>query len=906
MQFLLFQFSIFADLFQPIFVNDSLKRLTEKSELADAIKGGGTTHQPNTSNGFVASPLMSGSTQESFSPVLNVSGGADPMQYQQQHMQRAFLQSAMVQNLQIQQQLLAQNQALKTLLSQQETSTSPTQSPSSLSNASKSPRKSSFKGRVTSPLFTDNERNRKASSDSNSSHIPPPPPPPMPPPLEFHDPSGTRPFLDPYGRAKTVRIGKWRWPPPQDGTQTEVDENFMHFKMRQNQRKNTPQSQNSSPNGSAAPIEWDEFEVENIILKTSNGQLAAQQQRKYSQNENLHLQSMVMAMGTPTQVTKVSRRSFEIGADRPPPGSVGKLKLSSEMRQRLEQVTAGHSVRSSTSTTSGNDQRAPAKLEDARRMMLQQQLSGHFLAGADKMDGNELPSVRSQVQRMEKRPPNVPPAPPSFPAPPPPIRPPTTAAPIPIVPQSQSQELPAFFQRQERDTFGIHQTQQQQWNGSEDTYDSWGRAEAAKHDMVYDVNYKKELKNDRERSRSRSRSRDRENFSESVWDRNEVEGPPSAGSERIKEREKRDRIYEMKQVERERESQKVYQPPTGKAHNMFERDKEKAIKKTSAPQVHERATFKTHMTQRMDRERKTSASTMHTQSTDKLDDTDFDYPVSAIPAPVPVPPSLKSPAAACLTYNRVPWRLRVRKEVFHPNESIGSPAALDLLFAQVAGDVFGITPCLRITVQEKRNALNLLGGHGVSVENVKSQQVRAIVKRHLVDMARNWPLYFARLFVVSGSPHFPEVSILAVSHSGVYLARRETEHVSVVRSVPFNDLHSAATLPRPAALQLNLKNGNRIVLHAPRASAIQMMIQTFCQEHKQVIVLHFLLLPLLSTHDSRRRICMNPILGLERHSLHALHDAGPLYRSFGFAFSRCTRRLRPAEFDRNPNGKTTK
>lgn len=649
----------------------------------------------------------------------------------------------------------------------------------------------------------------------------------MPPPLEFHDPSGTRPFLDPYGRAKTVRIGKWRWPPPQDGTQPEIDENFMHFKMRQNQRKNTPQSQ-SSPNGSAAPIEWDEFEVENILLKTSNGQMAVQhQQRKYSQNENLPREALAVT----AQVTKVSRRSFEIGADRPPPGSVGKLKLSSEMRQRLEQVTAGHSVRSSTSTTSGNDQRAPNKLEDARRMMLQQQLSGHFLAGADKLDGNELPSVRSQVQRMEKRPPNVPPAPPSFPAPPPPIRPPTTAAPVPIMPQSQ--ELPAFFQRQERDTFGIHQSQQhhqqqqQQWNGSEDTYDSWGRAEVG-------ATYKKDLKNDRERSRSRSRSRDRENFSESVWDRNEVEGPPSAGSERIKEREKRDRIYEMKQVERERESQKVYQPPTSKPHNMYERDKEKAIKKTSVPQVHERATFKTHMTQRMDRERKSSASTMATQNTDKLDDTDFDYPVSAIPAPVPVPPSLKSPASACLTYNRVPWRLRVRKEVFHPNESIGSPAALDLLFAQVAGDVLGITPCLRITAQEKRNALNLLGGHGVSVENVKSQQVRAIVKRHLVDMARNWPLYFARLFVVSGSPHFPEVTILAVSHSGVYLARRETEHVSVVRSVPYNDLHSAATLPRPAALQLNLKNGNRIVLHAPRASAIQMMIQTFCQEFKQV------------------------------------------------------------------------
>ena len=58
-------------------------------------------------------------------------------------------------------------------------------------------------------------KNRKSSVDSNLSSSSNnkggvPPPPPMPPPLESHDPSESRPFLDPYGRAKTVRIGKWR------------------------------------------------------------------------------------------------------------------------------------------------------------------------------------------------------------------------------------------------------------------------------------------------------------------------------------------------------------------------------------------------------------------------------------------------------------------------------------------------------------------------------------------------------------------------------------------------------------------------------------------------------------------------------------------------------------------------
>lgn len=796
----LFKFFQISELFQPIFVNDSLKRLTEKSELAESIKGGGTAHQTqNTSNGYggpskMNPVLVMGTNPENFTSTQSVD---------KTDLQRAFLQSAMAQNIQIQQQLLAQNQALQTLLSQQD--------PGAASSSKMAPRKQSFKSRAPSVPFNggDFDRNRKSSAESNS-HIPPPPPPPMPPPLEFNDPSGSRPFLDPYGRAKTVRIGKWVWP-PKDSACAPGDENFMEFKLRQSQRKNTPQSNTSSPS-SSAQIEWDEFEVENVMAKNGislTSTPAPQSSRKFSQENSIQATSTSI-------VTKVARRSFEIGAERPPPGSVGKLKLSSEMRQRLEQVTAGHSVRSSTSTES--NQRAPAKLEDARRMMLQQQLSGHF-GSSDKLDEPDLPSVRTQVKRMEAAKGVIPPAP-KFPPPPIP-----GAQPKPQEPQ----EIPSFYQkRHERDTFGIHQSQQN-WNGSEiskDTYDSWGRAEAAKLDM-YD--HKKEKMDREPRSRSRSRSRDRENFSESVWDRSEVEGE-SDTRERIKEREKHDRMYEMKQVERERESQKVYQSSSSTTNKVAMFEKEKAIKKLP-PQMMERATFKTHMA-RMDRERKNSASTQITQSTDKPDDTDVEWSTQAPPAPVP--PVNKLPAAACLTYNRVPWKLRVRKEVFHPTESISSPATLDLLFAQVAGDVLGLTSCLRISPHEKRNALNLLGGHGVTAETVKNQQVRAIVKRHLIDMARNWPLYFARLFIVSGSPQFPEVSLLAVSHSGVYLARRESEFVSVVRAVPLADLQGAITLPRPAALQLNLKNGNRIVLHAPRATAIQVMIQTFCQEFKKV------------------------------------------------------------------------
>lgn len=292
---------LFAELFQPIFVNDSLKRLTEKTELADSIKGGGTAHQTqSSSNGY-------GAPSSKMNPVLVM--GTNPENFSQSstsvdksELQRAFLQSAMAQNIQIQQQLLAQNQALQTLLSQQESET-----PGSSSKIT--PRKQSFKTRPSaSPFNGDFDRSRKLSADSNA-HIPPPPPPPMPPPIEFNDPAGSRPFLDPYGRAKTVRIGKWVWP-PKDSVQAASDENFMEFKMRQNQRKNTPQSNTSSPNGSSAQIEWDEFEVENVIAKNGLSSTPMQNTRKFSAENSIPATSTA-----PHIAAKVARRSFEIGVN---------------------------------------------------------------------------------------------------------------------------------------------------------------------------------------------------------------------------------------------------------------------------------------------------------------------------------------------------------------------------------------------------------------------------------------------------------------------------------------------------------------------------------------------------------------------------------------------------------------
>jgi myosin-15 len=258
-----------TDLFQPIFLNENIRNLAEKEELADSIKGGSEDARGQT------------------------------------HVQRAFLESAMQQNLHIQQQLVAQNQALQTLLQQQGENGEKQQAAAS-STTTKIVTKS------MSSSYSEQMKSRKISSDSSFSV--PPPPPPMPPENLWANPLEARPFLDPYGRAKTVRIGKWRWPPPHS-EQIDNAEDFISFKMRQNQRKMTPQSQQHFVMNAEAG-EWEEFDL-------SNGSAANVEKSK----ERFKSEPQLNKVNVPG--SRVQKRSFDVGADRPQPGSVGKLKLSS-------------------------------------------------------------------------------------------------------------------------------------------------------------------------------------------------------------------------------------------------------------------------------------------------------------------------------------------------------------------------------------------------------------------------------------------------------------------------------------------------------------------------------------------------------------------------------------------------
>lgn len=203
----------------------------------------------------------------------------------------------------------------------------------------------------------------------------------------------------------------------------------------------------------------------------------------------------------------------------------------------------------------------------------------------------------------------------------------------------------------------------------------------------------------------------------------------------------------------------------------------------------EKATFKNHMFSQKERERKNSSSALP-QIFDDNETIDDDFISPMIP-PTVAPMMMKTPLA-CLTYNtRVQWKLKVKKEVFRPNESIGSPSVIDLLFAQIINDTFGT--CLRMSQQERRQALNILNSHSIDLENYRSQS--RSIKRQLIDIARSWPFYFSRLFIVTGtSPQFSDVSILAVNHNGIYLARKDNDVLISCKSIPFGDLQNIVSI----------------------------------------------------------------------------------------------------------------
>ena len=183
---------------------------------------------------------------------------------------------------------------------------------------------------------------------------------------------GLNPMMDPYSRARTVRIGKWRWPPPKDELQGDqsgaggaTSEGFFEFKMRKMSEKMSGLDPSSAGHLDEPSTEMEHFEW-------SQEELEPEQQTDPS-----HIESPASG-----------------GA------SVGKLKLTSQMKEKLEAVTGGsgsrkNSIKSTASKKSEEgsmDEATAGILAEKKKLLMEQKLgAGKTMSGLIWLSGECSP-----------------------------------------------------------------------------------------------------------------------------------------------------------------------------------------------------------------------------------------------------------------------------------------------------------------------------------------------------------------------------------------------------------------------------------------------------------------------------------------------------------------------------------
>merc|ERR1719471_2568105 len=184
------------------------------------------------------------------------------------------------------------------------------------------------------------------------------------------------------------------------------------------------------------------------------------------------------------------------------------------------------------------------------------------------------------------------------------------------------------------------------------------------------------------------------------------------------------------------------------------------------------------------------------------------------------------------SYNRVPWKLKIRKEVFSPSEQLTNPTTVHLVFCQVVFDTFSPL-CIRLTQSERKKMFGYLDKYDIDPKNVHSSQHKNSTKLNIISMAKDFSTYFSRIYPVASSDQDVEVQYLAISHNGVKLVRREkslpTDYLKVVDFYNFSDIGEVSSI-KSSCLQLVMHTGGRVLLTTNKAGSIRDLINQFMIE----------------------------------------------------------------------------
>ena len=67
----------------------------------------------------------------------------------------------------------------------------------------------------------------------------------------------------------------------------------------------------------------------------------------------------------------------------------------------------------------------------------------------------------------------------------------------------------------------------------------------------------------------------------------------------------------------------------------------------------------------------------------------------------------------------------------------------------------------------------LLDEYNINLKNIFGNQHKLSTKKSIIEVAKEFPTYFARLYPVTSGQSSEDMQYLAISHSGIRLVRRE-------------------------------------------------------------------------------------------------------------------------------------
>ncbi|RWS08858.1 Unconventional myosin-XV-like protein, partial [Dinothrombium tinctorium] len=747
-------------------------------------------------------------------PFTNIAGMTVPMvdtsqiiQQQlvhQQMIQRAFLASAVQQNLQIQQQLLQQNQALQQLL---QTAVSPNSPPiSNEHNAINNSPSLPILSPILEPLSLlqtiplDSAAFASPSTNLLSTVSPSCAKTPDPAnekknntfsPNDSKTETNTKEVISILSgsKAKTVRIGKWRWPPPREGANSNSANSFLEFKMKKQQEK-------TDKNG----------DFDNKCDEQSSAQIVDAQKNEESRKEQ---------KSHDRQKGEKVNRSF--ATHEKAKESIGKLRISSEMKAKLEQLTIDQSVRSKKDgreklVRSMEDIREDGikKLSEHRKALLEKQLMGSMKTLSEVGTRSSRDTIDFSVETETK------------------------------VLQSNKQEMDRidnFMKFSER--FSVTR---RSGSGSREIRER--NDELGPHNRSGTVTSTVQA----ECGDHLSHSVVGTTLFDQMSVRNSLAYEESVSSSTSPMKMIRDpEPYNTKPIKRM--SVPPPPPPTDHLQTNSVMNPGFQYSRQGPPSVAASSSYCASNTPIVVRRKEPPPSSVNFKvaldrlSLDRLEfmeSSDFLNPIDAPPPTVvhkrdqQMLEAVKTklfPPNSCyyLTYNKVNWRFRVRKEIFLPSEKIESPLMLHLVFCQIVKDVYS-SNCIRLTREEKKKFQRQLQNYGITTENVNSSIHKLPVQRNIVEFAKEFPTYFCRLYPVSGGRNLPNVSLLGVSHSGIRLIQRERDvacdYLRVLDTLRFQDVAEVA-IPRNCTLQLLLRTGGWLTLYTYKATHIRHLIERF-------------------------------------------------------------------------------